>query len=314
MRSKYEEVTVQSLLPILIALLCALMVILFAWSVFVRPGLLKSKREAQYDQVSGAKLSQEIELDEKSLGAQLQAAGINLGSNPELAFWLISAILGGVVFGILVMLNMPLPLAALAGGVGFYLPRWYLKRRAGQRGREIDEELPKAIGYVIAHIRTDPSVMEALHTAATLLTTAGKRSPLAEELSRVVAERKALGIEGALRALQERSPSSSLSMLAFALQIFHRAGGEYTKTLSEQANGIRTIIEARGEARASAADAMLAAKAIPVILFGVLVLMLQDPEYAAFYSSFVGQVVLILAIGLMAVGYLLMESMVQEVA
>jgi tight adherence protein B len=302
------------MLPILIAALSALMVVLLAWAIFIRPGLLLQKREKQFDKVSGGELGEDMAVDEKSLQAQLQAAGLNLGSNPEMAFWLISLVLGAAILGLLTMVNMPLPLAALGGGLGFYLPRWYLKRRAGQRGREIDQELPKALGYVIAHVRTDPSVMDALTTASTLLTTAGKRSPLAEELSRTVAERRALGVEGALRALQERSPSPSLSMLAFALQIFHRAGGEYTRTLAEQADGIRTIIEARGEARASAADAMLAAKAIPVILFGVLILMLQDPEYAAFYSSFVGQVLLIVAIGLMGVGYLLMESMVQEVA
>lgn len=302
------------MLPILIAALSALMVVLLGWAVFVRPGVLRQRREKQFDRVSGGQLADEIAVDEKSLRAQLQAAGINLGNNPEMAFWLISLILGGAVLGLLILLNMPLPLAALGGGVGFYLPRWYLKRRAGERGREIDEELPKSLGYIIAHIRTDPSVMDALSTAATLLATAGRRSPLAEELSRTVGERRALGVEGALKALQERSPSPSLAMLAFALQIFHRAGGEYTRTLAEQADGIRTIIEARGEARASAADAMLAAKAIPVILFGVLILMLQDPEYVAFYSSFIGQLLLIVAIGLMGLGYLLMESMVQEVA
>lgn len=302
------------MLPILIAALCGLMLVLLAWAIFIRPGVLREKRERQFDRVSGGQLADDVPLDEKSLPAQLQAAGINLGNNPEMAFWLISSIMGATVLGLLVLTNMPLPLAALGGGVGFYLPRWYLKRRAGQRGREIDGELPKALGYVIAHLRTDPSVLEALTTAATLLSTGGRRSPLAEELSRTVGERRALGVEGALRALQERSPSPSLSMLAFALQIFHRAGGEYTRTLGEQADGIRTIIEARGEARASAADALLAAKAIPVILFGVLILMLQDPEYAAFYSSFIGQLLLIVAIGLMGLGYLLMESMVQEVA
>jgi len=302
------------MLPILIAALSALMLVLLAWAVFIRPGVLRQRREKQFDRVSGAQLADEIAVDEKSLGAQLQAAGINLGGNPEMAFWLISSIMAATVLGLLVLVNMPLPLAVVGGGVGCYLPRWYLKRRSGERGREIDQELPKALGYVIAHIRTDPSVLEALTTAATLLTTGGRRSPLAEELSRTVGERRALGVEGALRALQERSPSPSLAMLAFALQIFHRAGGEYTRTLAEQADGIRTIIEARGEARASAADAMLAAKAIPVILFGVLVLMLQDPEYAAFYSSFIGQLLLIVAIGLMGMGYLLMESMVQEVA
>jgi len=301
------------MLPILIAALSSLVVVLLAWAVLVRPGVLRQRREKQFDRVSGAQLADDITLDEKSLGAQLQAAGLNLGSNPEMAFWLISLIMGGTLFGLLVMVNMPLPLAALGGGVGFYLPRWYLKRRAGQRGREIDQELPKALEYIIVHIRTDPSMMDALNTAATLLSTAGRRSPLADEFSRTAAERRALGVEGTLKALQERSPSPSLAMLAFALQIFHRAGGEYTRTLAEQADGIRTIIEARGEARASAADAMLAAKAIPAILFGVLILMLQDPEYVAFYSSFVGQVLLIVAIGLMGVGYLLMESMVQEV-
>jgi Flp pilus assembly protein TadB len=147
------------MLPILIAALSALMLVLLAWAVFIRPGLLRQRREKQFDRVSGGQLADEITLDERSLGAQLQAAGINLGGNPEMAFWLLSSIVAATVLGLLVLVNMPLPLAALGGGVGCYLPHWYLKRRVGQRGREIDQELPKALGYVIAHIRTDPSVL-----------------------------------------------------------------------------------------------------------------------------------------------------------
>jgi Flp pilus assembly protein TadB len=102
-------------------------------------------------------------------------------------------------------------------------------------------------------------------------------------------------------------------MLAFALGIFVKSGGDYLPALEAQARGVRQTLEARGTAQAEAAEAMTAIKIIPLMLIGVTVFLMQDPYFHQFYFSVGGQILLVAVAGLMFVGYQFAQSMVQNV-
>jgi len=84
--------------------------------------------------------------------------------------------------------------------------------------------------------------------------------------------------------------------------------------LERRATAIRDWTAARQEAVTSAADALLAGKAIPALLALVTLGLLDDPQFGAFYRSLAGQLVLLLCAAAMLLGYRVMVSMVEEVA
>jgi Flp pilus assembly protein TadB len=294
---------------ILIGIIAGLLVMLVGWQLAVNPRIVRSRRVAQLDRVAGATLEPGPSRA-RSLKERLEAAG--LGMDPG-TFWLVSGALGviGLVAG--VALQLPAAFTLILVGVGGYGPSWWLSGQERSRGRKIDLEMPGAIDAIIATMRVQPDVAEALRGVADVLST-GKESLVAGEFRLAVAQARARSLQQALEDLQARSPSPGLRMLGFALSVYARTGGDFVELLGRQVELTRDLLAARSEANISATDALLAARAIPAILAFVVLGLLQDPEFGTFYRSMAGQVVLGGTVLSMAVGYFLMRSMVEEVA
>jgi len=301
----------------MLGVLFALLTVLILYRLIIVPGLLASRREKQFAVMTGqaGTTGAETPRAPKTLRGRLLAAGVNLGEEAELVFYLMSATFAVLAAALAFFLGLPLLIALLAGAAGFMLPRVWLSGQEKKRAREIDAELPGALGDLVAILRVQPDVFEALRQTAEILDAGGgKKSHLAQEFRWTVEDRAALGIEKALKALEERSPSDALASLAFTLSVYARTGGQFIKPLEAQAHAIRETLEARNAARAEGADAMLSAKAVPILLALVLIGLMQDPRFGAFYRSFAGQVILLFGIAAMAAGYWMMQCMVEEVA
>lgn len=298
--------------PATIALLAAIWAAWLVWELAGRKALFASRARKRAAEI----LSGDAALEEEPrtpLERDLRAAGFDLGENARRKFTMIQ--MGLAVAGYLLMsaFNVP-PIVALVGaGLAFWFPRSYVANRAKGRGRKVDEEMPTALTRVGSLINLQPDVIELLAQVADTLRVANPSSLLARELRITVAQARTAGVEPALRDLEARAPSTALSSLAFSLRTYAKAGGAYANALIESANRSRAIIAGRNRAQAKAAEATTAAKAIPLLLLGVGIFLLQDPMFRQFYTTFAGQVVVVGAVAAMIYGYTLIKSMIEEV-
>jgi len=247
------------------------------------------------------------------LERDLRASGFDLGENGILRFRMIQSGLAAAGFLLFSAFNAP-PIVALVGAaLVFWFPQSYVTGRARGRGRKIDEEMPTALTRVGSLINLQPDPVELLAQVAATLLAASPSSLLAAELRATVAQARTAGAEAALSDLEARAPSTALASLAFSLRTYAEAGGAYAQSLIDSASRSRAIIAGRNRAQAKAAEATTAAKAIPLLLLGVGIFLIQDPMFRNFYTTFAGQVVVAGAAGAMLYGYTLIRSMIQEV-
>ncbi len=103
-------------------------------------------------------------------------------------------------------------------------------------------------------------------------------NPLTPELMLTAAELRSKERQQALRSLAARSPSTSLSNLAYLLDGYSEAGGgKYAEVLMQISQRVQQILVARNRAVAKAGDALLSARIIPVVLLIVFIFLTRDP-------------------------------------
>ena len=243
---------------------------------------------------------------------KMLAAGWDWGDNAEVKLYGLMAVLGFVVLVGGTLLNMPPLLALFAAALAAYAPRWYLENRERNRAIAIEKDLPLALSRMAGLLGIQPDVAQVLTITANSISP-GRETVLAEELRGTAAQMRSSGAEAGLRALEQRSPSPSLAQLAVSLRIYADAGGEFSNVMSGAADRTREIIDGRNAAVAKAGEAAIAARALPLLLLGGTVFLAQDPQFAAFYRSTLGQVIIAVVIGMMIFGYITIQKMIEEV-
>ena len=248
------------------------------------------------------------EMQPETLEYKLLASGLRL---QPLTFRLLTAA-GAVAGGVLAWPFLPgMPALILGFGVG-YLPYAWLGERVRRRGREIDRQLPVAVGRITAGLLTGTSLPEILQKTAVSLEAEGP-NPLTPELLLTAAELRSKDRASAFRGLAERSPSTSLANLAYLLEGYSEVGGaKYTEALMQISNRIQQILVARGRAVAKAGDVLLSARIIPLVLLVVFVFLTRDPLIRSSLLALPVQIAISAGIGLMGTGYLLIRSIVSE--
>ena len=292
--------------PWFIGGLAAVWVAVVLWQV-VEAALFRSAHRKRVDQV----MADTTEGLPSGLEAQMLEAGWNLGPNAEAKLYGIMLLLFvGVVFAGSA-LDLPPLLVVLGAGVAAYAPRWVLTNRQRGRGEALDRELPDALTRVANLLRIQPNVANVLGMTADSLSSTGETT-LSKELRRTAADMRSQGAD-ALQALERRAASPSLANLAFALRIYVRAGGEFSAVMATMARRTRRILEGRNRAVAKAGEATIAAKVLPALLVLVTAFVAQDPDFAGFYRSVTGQIIVGGVIVLMAFGYFVIQGMIRDV-
>jgi pilus assembly protein TadC len=249
-------------------------------------------------------------MDPDSLEYKLAASGVKWRP----ATFKIARIMAGIGGALVVWTVLPGAPALAIGGLLYYIPMAWLNDKVKSRGREIDKELPIAIGRISAGLLAGGSMADVLDEVAGSMETQGA-TPLSGELHLTAAELRSKERTEAFRSLAQRSPSLSLANVAYLLESYLESGGsKNNQVLVESANRVQQILVARNRTKAKAGDAMLSAKVIPGVLAVVLVYLAQDPMVKQSLMVIPVQVVLALTIGAMVMGYAIMRSMVMEAA
>jgi tight adherence protein B len=219
-----------------------------------------------------------------NLAREIARADLKLKPSEYLAIW------GGAIVGIpavMFILGALIPTLRspifLLGGVlaGFFLPRWYLKRRQGQRLKAFNTRLADTITLIANALRAGSSFLQAIE-----MVVRESEPPISTEFGRVIREvNLGLPFEEALQNMVRRVRSEDLELMATAISVQHQVGGNLAEILDSIAFTIRERVRIKGEIRTLTAQQRLSGYVVgflPVGLTGALTLIapgFMDPMF-----------------------------------
>ncbi len=162
------------------------------------------------------------------------------------------------------------PIALLVGAVmGFFLPRWYVRRRQGKRLNQFNKQLPDTITLIANALRAGSSFLQAIE-----LVVREARPPISTEFGRVIREvNLGLPFEQALENLVRRVKSEDLELMVTAINIQYQVGGNLAEILDSIAFTIRERVRIKGEIRTLTAQQRMSGYVVaflPIALAGFL--------------------------------------------
>jgi tight adherence protein B len=253
-----------------------------------------------------------------NLARDLARADLKLKVSEYLFIW-VGAIVGIPVFMFLAGFALPAlqsPIILLVGAViGFFLPRWYVKRRQGKRINQFNKQLPDTITLIANALRAGSSFLQAIE-----LVVREARPPISTEFARVIREvNLGLPFEAALENLVRRVRSEDLELMVTAISIQYTVGGNLAEILDSIAYTIRERVRIKGEIRTLTAQQRMSGYVVaflPIALVGFLFVVapkfldpMFDPD-VAFMSLPAG--VLLFGLGgfMMLIGFLIIRRIV----
>jgi tight adherence protein B len=196
--------------------------------------------------------------------------------------------------------------AVIGGVIGFFLPRFYVKRQQSIRLIKFNDQLSDMLNLMVNGLRAGYSTMQALEAVSRELP-----APICDEFRRVVQEMQiGISMEAALENLLRRIPSDDLDFVVTAINVQREVGGNLSEILDTISFTIRERVRIKGEIRvmtASVRTSGIVLSLIPVFL--TLALWFVSPEYiGSFFSRgpACGWLAVGVIIGMIAAGYFVM--------
>jgi tight adherence protein B len=212
-----------------------------------------------------------------------------------------------VVLGLLRQTN---PLLMLALAVAFAsTPVLWLSRQASQLRQVFGDKLPEALDYI-------SRAMRAGHSLTSAIGMVGKEFPGPAGVEfKTVSDEIAFGIpfKDAISQLTERVQSSDLNFFVISLLIQHETGGNLTELLDGLTKTMRERVKLRGKIRTLSSEGRASAwilGSMPFVLTGILSLI--NPGYISqLWTTPQGQTLILIGIGLMSVGFFMLNRIIQ---
>jgi tight adherence protein B len=170
------------------------------------------------------------------------------------------------------------PIGLLAGGVPVATVRGLRSRRSRRRHEMIDDQLASALQLIIGHLRIGRNIVAAIAEAADAVP-----EPLGGILGEIVAEaRLGAGVEDALAAVAAREENRHLGIVASAVGLHVRHGGQLVEILQMVLETIEEEDRLRRDIRSITADGRLSAQVLLAMPPAMLVLVsVLSPGYAS---------------------------------
>jgi tight adherence protein B len=180
------------------------------------------------------------------LSRQLQQAGLPVRGGEFLFLQLIVATIGGLAGALLGWQTFGGPSAALAGAVlGLLAPLGWLRYRVGQRRSAFEQGLPEALDRVTGALRAGYGLEYGFDIVAR-----EGIPPCSEEFGQILQELNLGGdLEEALARLIQRVNSEDARLLATAVAVQRRTGGNLIEVLGHMAQMLRERERLRRDVR-----------------------------------------------------------------
>ena len=241
-----------------------------------------------------------------TLSARLMQAGL---STSVPTFWIISAVVGAVVFAIALLASGNAFIGLGAGFVtGLGLPRWVIGFLAGRRMKKFSESFSDAMDVITRGIKSGLPVHDCLKIIGRELP-----EPLAGEFRRLVENiGMGLGMEQALDKMFERMPTPELRFFAIVMSVQSKTGGNLAEALGNLATVLRARKLMREKIKALSSEATASAMIIGSlpICVGSLVYFTRPAYIGILFTDPMGHLILLGAAVMMAMGIFIMHKMV----
>lgn len=186
--------------------------------------------------------------------------------------------------------------------IGFFLPRFYVKRQQAQRLNRFNDQLSDMLNLMVNGLRAGYSTMQALEAVSRELP-----SPISDEFRRVVQEMQiGIPMEKSLENLLRRIPSEDLDFVVTAINVQREVGGNLSEILDTISFTIRERVRIKGEIRVMTAQVRTSGTVLALIpVFLTVALWFVSPDYLmSFFDRgplcggiAVGSIVLMIALG-----------------
>ncbi|GGP53702.1 membrane protein [Streptomyces variabilis] len=195
----------------------------------------------------------------------------------------------------------------IAGLLGVWAAVQFLDWQRQKRIERFINQLPELARILANATQAGLALRTAVGIAAEEL-----EAPAGEELAKV-ANQLAMGasMEDALGELSDRLPSRELVVLVTTLVLANRAGGQVVSALRNLTETLEERKETRREVRTQLSQVSMTSYAVPVLGVGSLFLMngVKDGALERMTGSTAGQIAVLVAFALYAVGFLLIRRL-----
>ncbi|MBI5305611.1 MAG: type II secretion system F family protein [Chloroflexi bacterium] len=203
----------------------------------------------------------------QQLAMDLQRADLKLTPAEFMALTLAAVAVGFLVAFALGHSN---PVFGLLGGIlGFYAPRFWVRRLQAQRLNSFNNQLNDMLILVANSLRSGYSLQQAMEAVSRELP-----PPVSVEFSRVIREVSlGLNMEEALGHMLQRINSEDLDLIITAINIQHEVGGNLAEILDTIAHTVRERVRIKGQIRALTASQRLSGTVISLLPFALAAFM-----------------------------------------
>jgi tight adherence protein B len=171
-----------------------------------------------------------------------------------------------------------IPSALIGGVIGFFAPRFYVKRQQTVRLYKFNDQLADMLNLMVNGLRAGYSTMQALEAVSRELP-----APICDEFRRVVQEMQiGIPMEKSLENLLRRIPSDDLDFVVTAINVQREVGGNLSEILDTISFTIRERVRIKGEIRVMTASVRTSGAVLSMIpVFLTLALWFVSPDYIA---------------------------------
>jgi tight adherence protein B len=234
------------------------------------------------------------------LAVELQRADLKLTPSEFILINIAAVLIGFLIAFFLGRNNLIFGL--LGGIVGFYLPRFYIRRLQTQRLAAFNSQLGDMLILLSNSLRSGYSLLQSIETVSKDMS-----PPMSTEFVRVVREiGLGLTIEEALAHLLLRIQSEDLDMVITAINIQHEVGGNLSEILDTIAETIRERVRIKGQIRALTAQQRLSGNVVAIlpILLGTFLFVFNPTYIARMFTETCGIIMLITGAFTVILGYI----------
>ena len=206
----------------------------------------------------------------------------------------------------LITFTSGLLLAGLAfGAIGVLIAEAWLKGRARKRLALFNKQLPLALQLMSTSLKSGFGVMEAVQTVGREM-----EDPLAGEFQRIIDQARVGGsFESGLATMVERMESQDLRIVARALDVHRKVGGDLAAILDGVAATMREREELRGHVMALTAQQRLGGIIVGLLpLWIVGFFLVANPDFISpLWEEPVGRILLVVGAAMDTAAFFLMR-------